>query len=440
MKKLMMIGLAAASLLTLAGQAKATALETSGELRARSWLVQNYVIDKKDTEWFDQRLRLNMVWPVAEGVKVNVRADILEGFWGDNISAFTTTVTTDAEGKSTATSTTSGFSVRPAVNFDHVNMQFTWPGTPVTFQVGRQDVSFGTGFLAKADNRDRFKVSAKFAPELTLGFAYDKSKEVFGAHDSADGTDDARGFTLSAAGTVADWNYGGLVSYTVNETTPTVAPGVQKRTWADGFVTGKAGPLDLKVEVAFVTGDNKVNGKSKVDVGGLGAYVSVAVPAGPVTIAVEGAYAAGDDPTTAKNEGGFRADYNSSFWSIILYNNLDYPGYLGSATGNAVTSTDPGTDYGVTNAAAGKLSFTVSPVKGFTIIAAAVFAQALEDVKIGTTTHKADNLGTELDLVAVYSITENVYFLGGVGYLMAGDFFGDVDDPLGVMGSLNVKF
>ena len=84
MKKLMTIGLAAALVFTVAGQATATALETSGEFRARSWYLNNYVDRRESTEWWDQRLRLNMVWPVAEGVKVNARADILEGFWGDN--------------------------------------------------------------------------------------------------------------------------------------------------------------------------------------------------------------------------------------------------------------------------------------------------------------------------------------------------------------------
>ena len=51
------------------------------------------------------------------------------------------------------------------------------------------------------------------------------------------------------------------------------------------------------------------------------------MPAGPVTIGFEGAYASGDDPTTAKNEGAFRADYKSPFWSFILFNNFDYDGY-----------------------------------------------------------------------------------------------------------------
>jgi len=451
MKKLMTIGLAAAMMFAMAGRASATALETSGELRARGWWVDNYVVDKHSTEWFDQRLRLNMVWPVAEGVKVNVRADILEGFWGDNNAAFNTTFNT---ANNSVNSTTAGFGTRPPINFDWVNMQFVWPGTPLTFTVGRQDVTYATGMYAGKDNRDRFKVVAKFSPEMNFLFAYDKTAEQFAAEGS-NGVDDARGWSVAGFGTVQGWYYGLLALYALDDTNPTTTGNVT-RIGVDATTSGKAGPVDLKVDVAFVTGDNQV-GSNKIDASGLMAYVSAAMPAGPVTVTVEGAYAAGDDPATKnKNEGAARFDYNSSYWSIILYTNLDVPGYVGSSSGNQMTS-DVGKDFGVTNAISGKVSVAWSPMKGFTLIGSALYAQALQDVVVVTAPAKAatpttpavpavtklvkaDPLGTEFDVVAVYNITDNVYFLGGLGYLVAGDFFGNVDNPLGVMGSLNVKF
>lgn len=445
MKKLMMIGLAAAVMFAMAGQAKATALETSGEIRARAWWVDNYVANGRDTEWFDQRLRLNMVWPVAEGVKVIVRADILEGFWGENAEAVSTNVQQNTDGTFSTTTTVSGTPTKPPIAFDHVNMVFTWPSTPLTFTVGRQDVSWGTGFFARSDNRDRFKVVAKFAPELSVIFAYDKSKELFSAEGSLPNFDDARGFTLGAVGTAAGWSYGLLGAYVLDQTTPTTGVGEITRYFISGYAMGKAGMVDLKVEATYVTGDNQRNGAPKVDVTGLGAYLSASMAMGPMmSLGLEGAYAAGDDPSTkTKNEGGFRADYQSPFWSVILYNNMDYPGYLGSGSGNAVTN-NLSTDFSVTNAAAGKLTFTLKPTKTFTFVLAGVYAQALEDVTVGTgaaaKTFKADPLGIEIDAVIIYNITENVYFLGGAGYLVAGDFFGNVDDPMGVMGSLNVKF
>jgi len=119
-------------------------------------------------------------------------------------------------------------------------------------------------------------------------------------------------------------------------------------------------------------------------------------------------------------------------------------------------TSDVANDYSVTNAIAGKATVAWSPMKGFTLMGSAVYSQALQDVAVVTpakaatattpavpakTTIIASNpLGTEFDVVAVYNITDNVYFLGGFGYLVAGDFFGEVDNPMGVMGSLNVKF
>ena len=451
MKKLMTIGLAAAMMFAMAGRASATALETSGELRARGWWVDNYVVNGKSTEWFDQRLRLSLVWPVAENVKVTVRADILEGFWGDNNAAFNTSFDSTTN---KVTASTSGFGTRPPINFDWVNMQFVWPGTPLTFTVGRQDVTYATGMYAGKDNRDRFKVVAKFSPEMNFLFAYDKTAEQFAAEGS-NGVDDARGWSVAGFGTVQGWFWGVLALYAHDETNPATT-GDQQRIGIDATTKGKAGPVELNVDVAFVTGDNQVSGKPKVDASGLMAYVSAAMPAGPVTVTVEGAYAAGDDPkTTDKNEGAARFDYNSAFWSIILYTNLDVPGYVGSSSGNLMTS-DVGKDFGVTNAIAGKATVAWTPMKGFTLMGSAVYAQALQDVVTKAAVKddpktaaneakpaviaKSDPLGTEFDVVAVYNITDNVYFLGGFGYLVAGDFFGNVDNPMGVMGSLNVKF
>ena len=52
MKKMMTIGLAAAMMFATAGQASATALETSGEYRARYWMLGNYVASRRRTPEF----------------------------------------------------------------------------------------------------------------------------------------------------------------------------------------------------------------------------------------------------------------------------------------------------------------------------------------------------------------------------------------------------
>ena len=108
----------------------------------------------------------------------------------------------------------------------------------------------------------------------------------------------------------------------------------------------------------------------------LGVYVGAIMPAGPVTVGVEGAYVSGDDPTTAENEGGFASDYKSPFWSIILFNNLDYNGYQNeSVTGPAAS------DAGMKNAMGVKASVTVPLMPGLSLYGAVVYAVRIEDVE-----------------------------------------------------------
>jgi hypothetical protein len=432
----MTVMLAAAIVCAVAASASATALETSGELRARAWYLKNYFATGKNTEFWDQRLRVNLVWPVAENVKVNVRADILEGFWGENQSAAKHTVSTSDLGVVTvAENPAQPWEAKQEIWFDQANMVFVWPNTPLTFTIGRQDVTWGTGFYAAADNRDRFKVVGKFDP-VTIGFSFDKNQEVFLEHASKD---DSRGYTLSASTTAGGFKVGALVAYVLDQTrTGTVVD--KKYVAGDVFLMGKAGMVDLKAEAAYLTGDSGLRNAdgTKQELTGMGAYVGAFIPVGPATIGLEGAYVAGDDPTTKKAENGFSSDYQGPFWSVIFYQNMDYPGMaLDAQTSN------PATDLQVKNATAGKLSCVLSPMKGLTVIANALIASANE-VAAGS---KA--MGEEVDLVLVYGITDNVSLTAGIGYGILGDYWkgklgakaGEKpDNPIGTVASFNVKF
>jgi len=429
MKKLMTIGLAAAMMFAMAGKASATALETSGELRARYWALGNYFETGKSSEFWDSRLRLTLVWPVAEGVKVTARADINEGFWGDQVVAVTTT---PASATAPASVTyTAGANQKKAVDWDQLNLSFAWPNSPVTIVVGRQTTTFGPGFFVAQDNRDRFRIHAKFA-DTTVFYTYDKYGEVVNLHDTA-GLDDWSQHTVGAVSTVAGWNIGGIVAYVMNDTTP----GVNQSRWVvDGYGMGKAGPVDIKAEFVYGVGTNDYSAKADQDVSGFGLYAGATMPVGPVTVGFEGAYVSGDDPSTAENEGGFKSDYQSPFWSIILFNSFDYNGYQNES----VTGPAPA-DSGMANAYGIKATVSAPLMPGLTLYGAAVYAARNEDVKnaAGKVT-PADPLGTEFDVWANYAITPNVSWLVAVGYLVAGDFYGEVDNPVGVMSAFSVKF
>jgi hypothetical protein len=415
MKKLMTIGLAAALMFAVAGQVKAAVpLETTGELRVRMFYLKSYAgaVAKNDAfnEFWDQRLRLGMNWQVADSVKLVARADILEGFWGDN----TAVTAADAPAKD-------------QIHFDWVNMQFTWPGTPLAFTIGRQDASWGVGILTKLDTRDRFKIVGAF-PFGSLVALYQKRKEVFANHDT-NSMDDNRQYALAYVGKGGGWSFGVIGIDTIFEADPAVDT---QHYIFDGYAMGKAGLADLSFEAFYLTGKSDYAAKADVDLSAFGAYVGAFMPAGPVTIGVEGAYNAGNKPGTAnKNEGALAMDYQGPFWSVVLFNNMDLPGYGGETS-------YPG-NTGVSNALAGKLTVVAKPVPALTIVGAAVYATR-DKVAAGV----KKPMGTELDLIFVYAITPNVSCTVGAGYLITGDYYKsggkEADNALAATSQFVLKF
>lgn len=436
MKKFMTIALAAALMFAVVGKASATALETSGEFRARGWYLSNYFQSGKNTEFWDQRLRLYMTWPISETVKVQVRADVLEGFWGDNAQTTTRKVVETSSGPQLQEETT-GVPGKDPVHFDWANLTFAWPGTPLTVAVGRMDSSWGTGLWTMASNRDRLKVSANLDP-VTLVAGYDKRAEV--EVPFAPKGDDARDFFVLAKATAGGFNVGGGVLYYLDQRKIAYADD-RKFFVGDLYAMGKAAIVDLKGEVVYITGKSgKVVDGNQQDGTGVGAYLGAFVPAGPVKLGLEGVYVSGDKPDTAdKDEGMFKSDYQGPFWSVIFYQNMDYPGYLGSTQ-----TSDYSSDRQVYNALAFKASAVATPIKGLTVIANVLYAQA-DQVAAG----QDKPMGEEIDLVLVYGVTDNVSVTAGAGYAILGDYWkgqggaaagSKPDNPLGTVLAFTAKF
>ena len=439
MKKLQIIWLIAALLNIVAGNAHAAALETGGEIRVRGWWLDNYVKDGKFTEFWDQRLRLTMTWPVAERVRIQVRADILEGMWGDDIPAATQAVTVaPATGSPNPAPPVLGTQAKQQIVFDWVNMQFVLPGTPLLFAIGRQDVSWGTGFWVQADNRDRFQVAAKLDSVVIL-FAYDKFVEVTTNHGPLD---DQRGWAVGAVSDAAGFRFGLLVAYLKDGSRTRFPAGDVSYVAGDVFAKGAFGPAKLQAEFYYGGGTVDRGALGDLDLGGLGGYASLFLPVGPsVSIGLEGAYARGDDPKSAgKIEGVFSADYEGPYWSVIFYNNMDYSGYGGDSQ-----SSSYGMDFGVRNAVTGKFSAVFTPLKNLSITGAGLYAAA-DQTRAGV--DKA--MGWEFDVIAVYGITENVSLTLGVGYALLGDYWKSApisggsghkpDNPLGSVIAFTSRF
>jgi hypothetical protein len=396
----------------LPARAHAAALEAGGELRVRAWRLDDYLKGERPGDFWDQRLRLALDWPVGGQTLVHARADIRGETWADSART-------------------------PAIVFDQVNAQFVWPGAPVRFSVGRQDVSWGTGYWVQEDNRDRLAVGLKLDP-VAVQFAYDKFVEV---HLLERGRDDSRAWAVGAIANAAGFRFGLLLA-NLRDESRTRFPAGDLSYWAAGlFAIGSAGPIATRAEAVYGAGTIDRAGTGDLDVRGIGAYAAAAAPLGPVTLTLEGAYAGGDDPkTTGRNEGFFSADYQGPYWSMIFYNDLDIPGYAGDPQ-----SSSPEADFSVRNARSGKLSASFSPVRRLTVTGAALYAAA-DRTREGV----AASLGWEFDVVAVYALSQNVTVTAGSGYAVLGDYWrpaatGDgpramPENPLAVVLAVTTRF
>ena len=98
-------------------------------------------------------------------------------------------------------------------------------------------------------------------------------------------------------------------------------------------------------------------------------------------------------------------------------------------------------DGGLANAWGVKPSVSAAlPLPGLTLYGALVYASRNEKQLNPQGNVKDGALGTEIDVVVNYAITPNVAWTVGGGYLVAGDYFGTMDDPWGLMSAFTVKF
>ncbi len=406
MKRFSTILLAGLFLMVCSGTALATDVTLSGVYRAQMWYIDGMVNQIKTTlgnstgdntllatddatTAVTQRLRLSLDAKVTDEVSAFLQGDIDEGFWN-------------------------GGADRSAWHVQQLYLKAKVAQTPIWIQVGKQDVSWGSGILVKNDNRDRIKVWGAFGP-VTAGVAYDKMVEAI---KTADDDEDYNGYALFGTGKVADFTLGALV---YNNDVQNAANDYSL-TAIDVMGNGKVGPVALGFEVATLIGERA----NDVDASGIGAIVTAGVPVGPISLSAALVYASGNDPATADENEGFAFDYESAFANVVLYNADNYY-FVNDITGGKG-------DNGFTNGYGAKVGAGIKagPVD---LGAALIYAAAVEESATG------DQIGLEADLTAQYMLNEKVSFNAAFGYLDPGDYFGDNLDPITVvMGKFQITF
>lgn len=426
MKKFLMIMMASMIIFAMTAPAMAMHFDMNGVFRVRNFVLGEYVGGDSSTEFFDQRLRLSGKWGIVENVSLTFRADVLEGFWGDTLGALGEQVATDPiSNELRIVSQFFQSASKQQIAFDHVYGSFILPSTGTAIHLGRQPVNWGTKMAVAADNRDRVKIIQKTG-SVTLGFVYDKFRENWILNSQNDAIQDNH-----AAGILAIGNFGGfktgIIYYHVSNKA-TLSVDTQSNN-IDVFTMGTAGSTTVKAEINYVWGERDAM-NVKNDLTGLAAYLGLGFNAGMTNLGLEVGYARGDDPNTIENEGIASHDYDGPFNSIVLYHNLDYAGFQSIKAA----------DRGLHNALAVKASATVKTSEKLSLTGAVVWAKQDELSTAYLTNGIDDDLGVEVDGILVYNIYDNVAYTLGLGYLFAGDAFGEIEDPWAMMNRVEINF
>ena len=396
-----------------------------------SYVVQGYYEDNRklsDPEgsslsnmW--QRLRVQTVFQVQEGLKLTTRFDAMEKIWGATRSS---TVTGANTGSVSAENEN--------IKFDDVFVTFAIPIG--TIEAGYMNYgAWGTvyGNSTETTNAPRVRYTYEQGP-IILQLAYDKNEGSKGysstgpAGTPANTDDDFEKYNLYFT---YKWNTGSAgvqIQYNLDSSnsdaaaTYTASNGYRAKYWAFyPYVKATFGRVYLEAELGFAFGDYKeyisANNREDQDMESWRGYIMASVDLAPAYVGALAFYASGDDPgTTDKYEGGLKTgpDFNPCL-ILMNYDLGRWNGVMGGANGVSTT-------YNMDNVFGAQLFAGIKPIPRLDIKASVTYAKLNENPSATTRLHDKD-LGYEADITATYMIFDNLSYMVGFGYLFAGDAY-----------------
>jgi len=372
--------------------------------------------------FFYQRVRLQPVFAIAEGLTFTVRADALEKQWGNTNWKGGTDDTTSSRRNQVLVAPAAGQKIQESLEFERAYVTFmTGIGQ---FQVGYQNVDdWGTDFGDYSNSRPRIAYATKVGP-VTLALTYEKVYES----DTAGSTPalytnyvDADKDTYAVSGTYngKDMEAGLLYKYyAYNDARPTANYKMQLNLLAP-YMKATFGPLYVEGEAQYWFGKAAAfdTGTGDQDLSAWGAYLKAKMNAGPAYFGALFAYVSGDDGSdatkTKANPGGGGANFAPA---LILMNDA-----LNTWTNSGSTAASP---TGVTSSKYNVIVYNAfagfNPTPKINVEAALTYANV---DKIAAGADQDKNLGMEFDVKATYKIYDNLSYMVGAGYLWAGDYF-----------------
>ena len=416
MRKFWIILLTMGLIMAFAVPASAVDVKFSGQYYVVGYHGENWSASDKDDipvrNLYAQRLRMQTVFQVAEGLSLTTRFDALEKRWGErNWTGSTYDVSSRPS--------TGGSDAKEQESIEFERAYVTFKTAIGQFDVGYQEIQvFGTVFGNWNGTGAKIKYTGVFGPVSFLAFLEKNDERALRNATEADADRD----TYGVAG-IYKWNQGsaGLeIKYARDATNSTA--GYTETVWLfTPYVQAKFGPVYVEAEGAYTYGKRDYDTISDIDIRGWSAYLKAQVDLEPAYVGVRGAYVTGDDPSTTDEietsglSGGIGFEPTLILWNYTQETWLKSVGSGGNFTPGA------GSYYSrqMTNAWFGQIFAGIKPIPKLDIMASYTYAKMDEK----PTGWISDKLGSEFDITATYKIYDNLSYMVGFGYLWTGDAF-----------------
>lgn len=430
MKKLLTVFFALALVAAFAMPAAAVDVSVKGEYFITGNYEDNPTMQSGDqtgsasSQWSHQRFRPQIDFKVQEGLKLTVRMDIMEKYWGQYNSAYGTSTTV------------SGVSDDNETNIEFDRVFITANVGPGVLYAGESDVDYGMKLNNFYGSGPRVKYAVPFGGFVGEVIWTKKTEKDLGPTDSDKDRDQyAVGLMYKLAkGFIGFYNI-----YDYDKTNDTYTQ------WTNSFepyFKYAFGDITLQGELSLSTGERDYDaaGTYDPDLGGFAMWLAADWKSGDFGVGGQFYYLEGDDPNTNDNEGSVALMGLSPLGTLIMF---DYwtNKYNGVNPGAAPATNSWGYGYN-NNIMAVEIHASWKVMPKLTLKAQYSYADLVEKVS----GHMDEPFGSEFDLTATYKIYDNLQYMVGFGYLWAGDYWkssatdNTVDDDYIVLNQLKLSF
>lgn len=437
--KRFLIGLLAVGLIAAFSMpAIAANITVSGEYFAAGYWENNSTLKSSDEvakRFYAQRLQVNPVIQVAEGLKLITRFEALERVWGQ-----TPVGMAQATGESNARNTSE-------------EQNISWRRAYIDAKLGDFKLNvgymrggpFGTNFMDYENDVPKVAVmyvngpfifGAQTEKAFSTAFGGGGEKSIKDGYSQSDYDK----YNLYGIYKTKNLEVGGLVQkYVLNmnenkvncsAAVSTIPFNANFNLWIP-YVKATFGPLYVEGEILYVQGaylDYKDPAQADIDVKNFDWYLKAKYTMGPAYLGGMVAVVQGDDPTTSDKveSAPFNPENGYVLWqpTLVLFNDF-YNRYSGNTYTGPNSASAVGTNGLPTNVNIYQVFAGYKPIQKLDLYAAYSVIKRNEKP---STSYVSTDIGNEFDITATYKIYDNLSYMVGFGYLWVGDYFKGTSD------------